>query len=327
MKDKKALFSTLVLSSLLAACGSGGGNDNPTPDTGGTGDTGGIGGDSGGTGNSVPLEITSSNAKDVASFATTFLDFGISSSGQAAQAKSGSASSQARAAFSFPCTSGGSSSIDGGDGDDQVEVGDYFQFTQNNCAEPEVDEDTGQNYIETTNGFFRLEISQVISENDLGFDYTMDETYTTNHGHSGSAKGGGSATFKLDGNGGLQANGTMQFTATFDGESISFNPLTYAFTQTGSQYTYDYNTTVSGSAIKGTISVATGPALTGTIDDEGEDNYPTGGKLTITGTNSSIVLDANTDDPDTVLMTIDENGTVTSETISWDELDSPQPLI
>jgi polyisoprenoid-binding protein YceI len=72
--------------------------------------------------------------------------------------------------------------------------------------------------------------------------------------------------------------------------------------------------------------VATGPALTGTVDDQGEDNYPTGGKLTITGTNSSIVLDADTGNPDTVLMTIDENGAVTSETISWDDLDSPQPL-
>jgi hypothetical protein len=239
MKNKKALFSTLVLSSLLAACGGGDGSDNPISDTSGTGDTGGIGGDSGGTGNSTPLEITSSNAKDVAGFATTFLDFGISSSSQAAQAKSSASSNssrQTRAAFSFPCQNGGTTSFDAGDGDEQIEVGDYFEFKQNNCAEPEVDEDTGQNYIETTNGSFRFEISQVISENDLEYNFTMDESYTTDHGHSGSAKGAGSTTFKLDGNGGQQANGTMQFTATFNGEGIRFNPLTYAVTQTGSQY-------------------------------------------------------------------------------------------
>ena len=36
--------------------------------------------------------------------------------------------------------------------DDEVEVGDYFEFIQNDCAEPEVDE-TGS-YIETNNGSF-----------------------------------------------------------------------------------------------------------------------------------------------------------------------------
>ena len=344
MNNKNALFSSLILSSFLVACG-GGGNDNnsPTVDTGvageasGTTASGGVGGGSsdistGGSSNSTPLKITSSNAKDVAGFATSSLDFGFNASKVSSLATTGRGLSTSRqitrAKLSFPCSAGGTMSFDAGDGDDQLEVGDFFQLNFNNCAEPETDEGTGKSYIETTNGSTRFDITQIASQNDLTYNISMDTTYSTDNGHSGSSKGGGTISFKLNGNGGQQINARYKIASTFDGKNLDLNPLTFSLTQTGNQYSYDYNATMSGSAINGTLTMATNPAFTGTMSEDDDDlSYPTAGKLTIKGGNSSVILDADTGNPSTVQITTDENGAVTSETIQWSELDNPEPLI
>ena len=458
--NKHYLTVSILLS--LSACG-GSSDDNPNNSTGETA----TGGDSG-TANSEPAAITSNSSRNIAGFATAFLDFGISSSGQTAQIKSNTGSSSSRLAKiafnwsgleglqtptedigtnrsdtrelttdengtttltgadgdgsgeltanpngtvtgtgadadgsgeltanpdgtatgtgadadgsgeltanpggtatgtgvdadgsgelttnpdgtatgtgtgangnsevtipSVTCESGGAINFevgesDGQPADSQLEVGDFFQVTFDSCTEPYSDDVTGQSIIETTNSTFRIEISQVISVNDFSYNLTMDEKISTsNNSHSSSTQGSGTASFKLDGNGGEQNSGTMQFASTFDGESISSDPFTYTYIQSGNQYTYDYNATVTGSAINGTVTVATGPAFNGTIGNEGDENIPTSGKLTVTGNNSSIVLDAGTGNPNTIQITTDDNGTVTSEIIDWNELEDPQPL-
>lgn len=316
-----AVAAALLLT--LSACS--GGSDDPANNTGGTDGTG----ETGGTGNSAPLDITSANARDVAGFATAFLDFGMDSSGMAAQAKSGSGSSssrQARAALTNSCTHGGTETFDFGDGDSQIEIGDYFSMSENSCAEQEFDE-AGQPYIATTSSSMRLDISAVNGENDLSFTLSMSESTITDNGHSSSMQGSGSMSFSLDGNGGQQAAGNMQISATMDGETINFDPINYNFSQTGNQYSYDYSMTASGSGINGSMTAATNPPFTGTVDGGGDTGAPTAGILTITGGNSSIILDAGTGNPDTVLMTINENGTITSEEIDWDDLGDPDPLI
>jgi hypothetical protein len=193
MNNKNALFSSLILSSFLVACGGGGGdndNNSPTTDTGVAGETSGAGGGSsnvstGGSSNSAPLKITSSNAKSIAGFAANSLDFGFNTSKMSSQTAAGrglSTSRQtARAKLSFPCSAGGTTSFDAGDDDHQLGVGDFFQLNFNNCAEPE----TGKNYIETTNGSIRFDITQMASQNDLTYNISMDTKYSTDNGHSG----------------------------------------------------------------------------------------------------------------------------------------------
>jgi hypothetical protein len=332
MNNKNALFSSLILSSFLVACG-GGDNDSPTTDTGLAGETSGTGGGSSnvstsGSNNSAPLKITSSNAKDIAGFAANSLDFGFNtskiSSQTAADRELSTSRQTTQAKLFFPCSAGGTTSFDAGDGDDQLEVGDFFQLNFNNCAEPE----TGKNYTETTNGSIRFDITQIASQNDLAYNISMDTTYSTDNGHSGSSKGGGTISLKRNGNGGQQISGRYKIASTFDGKSLDFNPLSFSLTQTGNQYSYDYNASMSGSAINGTLTMATNPALTGTMNEDDDDlSYPTAGKLTIKGGNSSIVLDADTGNPSTVQITTDENGAVTSETVQWSELNNPQSLI
>lgn len=312
-----ALTVALVLA--LSACGgSSSSPDNETTDTGG-----------GNPADFSPLSLTDDNAEDVAAFAISFLDLGVDSAQTAEQTRSGSKSSlQSKAEFSFPCDEGGTTTIKGGDDDADIEVGDYFEFTDTNCATEEYDEESDVFYIDTTNGTTRMEVVRVTSDTDVGYTFTLDQTNTTDNGHSGSVKGSGSINIALDGNGGHSSDGSFTVTATYDNKSVTYDPLQFDFVVSGNQYSYEYNASVYGTAVQGSFTIATGPSLTGTIDDESdEDNYPTAGELTITGSNSSINLNADTGNPDTVLLTINDNGTVTSREVDWDSLDDPEPLV
>lgn len=274
----------------------------------------------------TPISLNSENAEDVAGMAVGLLGLGLQSSNAANGARSINGPKtglQSKAKlYETPCDEGGSTTLYGGDGDDQIETGDYIEFIDNNCATQEFDDDTGESYIDTSNGPLRLDVVRVTSQLDLGYKFSMDQTSSTSHGHSSSIKGSGTFNIKLDGNGGQTGSGSYNMTATFDGKSVTFNPMTYAIEISDDQYTYNYNADIYGSAIQGSISIKTDPAFTGNV----ENDYPTAGTLTVTGSNSSIMLNADTGSVDTVQMTINDNGSTTSKVITWESLEDPTPL-
>lgn len=311
------LFTPLALTAslLLALSACGGGSSSSDGDNG-----------AGNPSDFSPVSITSENADDVAGMAISMYDLGLVSSQAADSARSmnGAKSSlQSKAKlFELACEEGGTTTFNGGDGDDDIEAGDYFELVENGCKTQENDDETGESYINTSDGPLRIDVTRVTNDMDIGYKMTLDKSFSTSHGHTGSIKGSGTFDIKYNGDGNLSASGEYNMTATFDGKSISFNPMQYTMDVVNEQYTYNYNAEIYGTAIQGSISIDTSPSFTGSIDDD----YPTSGTLTITGSNSSVELNADTGNDDTVLMTINENGSTSSKEVSWESLDDPEPL-
>lgn len=315
-----ALTASLVLT--LSACGGGSSSStNPSGSDNSGGDT------TNNPADFTPISLNSENAENVAGMAVGLLDLGLQSSDAAngARALNGPKTGLESKAklFEAPCEEGGSTTFNGGDGDDQIETGDYIELVDDNCATQEIDDDTGESYIDTSNGPLRIDVVRVTSQLDLGYKFSMDQTSSTSHGHSSSIKGSGTFNIKLDGNGGQTGSGSYNMTATYDGKSVTFNPMTYAIDIADDQYTYDYSADIYGSAIQGSISIGTDPSFTGNV----ENDYPTAGILTVTGSNSSIMLNADTGSIDTVLMTINDNGSISSNEITWESLEDPEPIL
>ncbi len=185
-------------------------------------------------------------------------------------------------------------------------------MVDDNCATRETDDDTDESYVDTSNGPMRIDVVRVTSQTDIGYKLSINQTYSTSHGHSGSTNG----------NGGQTANGRYNMTATYDVKNVTFNPMQYSIDITNDQYIYDYNAEIYSSAIQGSISLDTNPSFTGSVDDD----YPTAGILSITGSNSSIMLNADTGSEETVLMTVNENGSTSSNEVTWASLDDPEPI-
>ena len=311
--------TSLVFAALLAltlqSCG-GGSDSTPENNTSTNGDS---------SENSAPLSISASNSKMVARYAVSVLDLGseTSDSSQALRAgTTGKNNGSARVSHSFACEHGGTQAFETGDNDNIAEVGDFLEFRNDQCGRTEENEETGVSYVKTTSGFYRMEVAHVTSQEDVESKITLDLSSSTSDGHTSSTKGGGSVRFiATPGNDGLQVTSDLRMTGTFDDKTLTYDPLTSDYVLSGNQYTHSYNAQLSGSAIGGSIKIVTDPALTGTIDDESENTYPTAGKIIVTGSNSSVVLDADTGNPATVLLTIDDNGAVSSEEINWSELE------
>jgi len=322
---------TAALLLALSACS--GGDDEPKNNAAGgseTGETSTAG--ASGTNNSTPVAITSNNAKSLVNVATNLISLGITSSGQGAQVNSVSSSKTSEpspATLSFPCESADDHELileigDEGDLiDEQIEVGDYMLVSFKDCSAADNDD-----YFSTS---IRFDISEVINQNEYTATLTLDQKFSADS--SNAFQGSGPMTINSGVNGNYEIKATLDFKETIDGEIITYSPYNTAYTQTGDQYSYDFNTTISGSGnfLNGTISVETNSPLTGPVvtDDEGDQTpgVPTGGKYTISGGNSSVEVNADTGNPDTVSITINENGAVSSETVNWSDIeDDQQPI-
>lgn len=322
-----ALTAAMLLA--LSACGdSSSSNDDDNDNNETSGNNGGSDNNGGGNASDFsPVTINSDNANDVAGMAISMLDIGLDGSNSADGARAlrnPKTSLQSKAEiYSLPCEEGGTTTINAGDGDDQIETGDYVEFVENNCATEEIDDDTGESYIETSNGPTRIDVIRVTSDTDIGYKMTLDQSYSTSHGHSGSAKGSGTFNMQFDSSGNMSGDGSYNMTATYDGQSATFNPMTYTLTSdSNDNYSYGYNAEIYGSAIQGSISISTDPLFTGNY----ENDYPSTGTLTINGSNSSIILNADTGNNETVQMTVNDNGSISSREVTWESLEDPQPL-
>ena len=87
------------------------------------------------------------------------------------------------------------------------------------------------------------------------------------------------------------------------------------------EYRYSYNATLTlqSEKIKGKVVTTTDPEFKGKIGQK----YPDTGAITVTGANGSYVkLDADTGDNSTLLLTVDDGKSVTSEEVRWRELET-----
>ena len=321
------LTASLLLA--LSACGGGGSsnNDNDDDNNGnndGTGPTNSP--DAGNPSDFTPLGITSKNAEDVAGMAVSLLDLGLTSSEASNSARSlnspKSTIQQKAAIRTIPCDVSGSTAFNGGDGDSEIEVGDYFELVDNKCATQEFDDETNEPFVETSDGPLRIDVVRVSSQTDIGYKITLNQSYSTSNGHTGSTKGSGTFTIKFDGNGSQTGSGSYNMTVSYDDKSVVFNPMQYEISIADEQYIYDYNAEIYGNAIQGSVGFKTSPSFTGQVDDD----YPTSGTLTITGSNSSVILNADTGSEDTVLLTVNENGSTSSKEVTWESLEDAEPL-
>ena len=110
---------------------------------------------------------------------------------------------------------------------------------------------------------------------------------------------------------------SSSFTITYNNNVFTFSDYSYINTFGNNGETEDLDYIFTSPA--GSVTVTTNPILTNTDDSE----CPTFGVVTITGANSSIVLDANTGDQNTFLMTVNDGVATTTESIDCDDLLAP----
>jgi hypothetical protein len=177
----------------------------------------------------------------------------------------------------------------------------------------------------TSNGSFTLTFNNLtastadITEVFNGLTLTFD-------GNTSSIDGDISVLLSLSGDVYTQTLTSNSLTISFNGESITYTNVTDSlrFDEANRTYTVSFNGTIRGTEIGGPYTIETSPPFQGSLSSSlSSSSYPTVGKLTITAPDdgSFVSLNADTGDPNTVLITIrDAGGTVTSEEIAWNDL-------
>ena len=112
---------------------------------------------------------------------------------------------------------------------------------------------------------------------------------------------------------------SSSMTGTVGAETITMTNLTATVTETSTGYTSDLSMTTASNAIGGSVVIDTDPVFEYGLFD----TYPSTGTLTVTGADGTYVsLNADTGDINTVMITIFDGTTTTSEVIPWSQLDT-----
>lgn len=220
------------------------------------------------------------------------------------------------------CTPSGTADVqwDDADSDGILSGGDSFSVDFNNCV------------IEgaTYNGTFSMTINSLTGDPSAVAPWSLGATFSFNQmsfvegSESGSING--DFTFSISSSNGIQlavAVTADSLTAVYNGDQATLSSLNIQYTEqsAGGSFSMTMSGTLQSDALNGTVSFQTIQAFTGT---DIVNNWPTSGKLEITGAdNASVLLIAL--GGDYVELQVDEDGDAILEaTVSttWTQLAS-----
>ncbi|MCP4406758.1 MAG: hypothetical protein GY807_03190 [Gammaproteobacteria bacterium] len=296
---------------LITACGGGDDiNDNSSS--------------SSGDGNTSAAQIDSTNGKNLAVNAYDKAFFirdlgGLTSLAPAVNGAPKSASStsmitQLRGAIAnktteldITCTGGGTLQIIFDDlvPEDMPSAGDSFTVTARNCIEGP----------DTLNGVFSFVIDSV-NEGSGSFTFSFTNFSVISGADTDTANGSMTIAFSNNGLTETTSITIVSLTVTSNSEMFSLTNYSAVVTVTGSAYTYDADYMLASP--QGQITVITDPAFQGISN-----LCPTVGTMTISASDGSLaILNADTGDPNTMLLTINDGAATTTETVNCNELNS-----
>ncbi|MEA3413266.1 MAG: hypothetical protein U9R74_17275 [Pseudomonadota bacterium] len=319
---------------ILAACG------------GGDGDSGGDADSNGSGGTSAPkATINEDNAENIAALFFTIssglLNAGSSVTGMIPVQPTPSAASitgqvarvqldyltesaispdLARLTQTVACNGGGKTTVEMNDGF-QLNAGDTMSVAYDNCITIFQDFRFTLNgrmdmtYISVPDGSSSLNFSVKIQYSNLTSIFEDTDAGTV---YSTSMDGGWEMVFAQNGN-------VFESSISSDGITIVSNGITttlvnldqsFVFDLSTETYTAEYNFTVTSSAYPGTFSIQTPVPLQGSIYGN-----PETGTLRISAPDgSSVELNADTGDTETVIITVNNGSSTTSREVTWAEL-------
>ena len=204
------------------------------------------------------------------------------------------------------CSGGGSIVVTEVDNEPegQINSGDSYTVAYTNCIEG----------LSTTNGSASFTFNN-IADTSATVTFSFNNFSTVTPDYSSNINGSMSMSYSENG-----ATDTFSITSpsismSYNGESVTLTNYSIVATETGTQQTLDIDYVLT--TPEGTVTVVTDPVFQGSVFDD----CPTLGTMTITGTNgSSASLNANTGNPNTLLLTINNGSSTTTETINCSDL-------
>ncbi len=230
--------------------------------------------------------------------------------------KSSLLSSRKTSSTEYECDAGSTKvTVEDNNNNEELDSGDSISIAFNSCTENH-DDDTS-----TMNGVLTVKLNTFSADSEnLNATVILDNLEATENGEENSVDG----SFVVD----LQSDND-EITFSVKGEKLvfvdeeevgilsnfdmhnSYNEITDAWTQS-------QNATIASTEIGGRIVITTVTELKGAGD-----NHPNVGELKFSGANGGFVsMNADTGNLDTVIVTIFDGNTTSSEELNWDDLDS-----